>query len=50
MPLNPRCLACGKNAPHFKFRPYCSEQCNPAKKTKTTKPKPTPPEGTQNEA
>lgn len=30
-PLNPRCIACGKNAPVWKYRPYCSAECNPEK-------------------
>jgi hypothetical protein len=39
MPLNPRCIACGENAPVWKYRPYCSESCNPEKKT-AAKPEP----------
>lgn len=35
MPLNPRCMACGKKAANFKFRPYCSDECNPEKQKKT---------------
>lgn len=39
MPLNPRCIACGRKAAHFKYRPYCSDECNPEKKT-PSKPEP----------
>lgn len=38
MPLNPRCIACGKKAPVWGFRPYCSAECNPEKKKAPAKP------------